>query len=277
MSGPSAKRQRADTSGDSVPSSVDYKQIINTFDGKTLRELLLSAAATSEQVAKQIIRRRDALLKAESVKVVDFDHYSKSVWHELAEGNGLRGAKAYDMGLTVGWSVDGTIKQICKDAPAHSSFGTKKSALVTLRKIGKSVALSGGDTMGSEVRQTLEQDKSMEKAMLKIVDGMTESEKETMSRDSEWILKMKELKKLGSDQDLFTGLDRVLRKLGAISSGEVDESEGDDRSDASDEGDDDDDEDSEGNEEEGTMVAPRRNLCRGCGCGDPRCSSCWGD
>jgi len=63
--------------------------------------------------------------------------------------------------------------------PAHSSFNTKKSALVTLRKIRKRIAPSGDDAVGSEVRNNLVQDDSMEKAMFEIVGGMSDSDSET--------------------------------------------------------------------------------------------------
>lgn len=137
MSGPSAKRQRANTEDTPVPLALDYKEIIKTFDIETLRDLLLSAAATSQHVASEIVYRHGDILRVESTRVVDFDHYSKSVWHELAGGGRLRGAQAHDLALDVGWSIDRTIETICKDAGAHRSFGPKKNALITLRKIGK--------------------------------------------------------------------------------------------------------------------------------------------
>ena len=44
------------------------------------------------------------------------------------------------------------IGSIRKPTLAHSSFGTKKSALVTLRKVGKSIILNGAcDEFGSKV------------------------------------------------------------------------------------------------------------------------------
>ena len=217
MSHPSAKRQRANTSEDpSVSrSSEEYKEIINTFEESTLRELLLSAATSSIQVGKEVIARRDAILRAERVQTIDFDHFSKSVWHELQRGDGLGGAKQYMLGLDVGVTVADTIETIRSKTPAHSSFGTKKSALVTLRKIGKSLVLHNDDTFGSEVVKSLYRDGDpQENAMLEIVQEMTDEEKTKMRNNIEWIEKVEELIDIGRRCDMYWSLNDMLSDLG---------------------------------------------------------------
>lgn len=81
------------------------------------------------------------MLRRESTKIINFDHYSKSVWHKLLQGGGLTGSRQYDLGGDVSASIAGTIVKILEPTPAHASFETKKSALETLRKLGKSIAL----------------------------------------------------------------------------------------------------------------------------------------
>ena len=67
-------------------------------------------------------------------------HGMHSTSQEISKRNGSRGC---DAGIDAGISVSQTIAKIKEQTPAHASFGTKKSALVILRKIGKSIALGG--------------------------------------------------------------------------------------------------------------------------------------
>lgn len=294
MSASATKRQRANTNGDaatSTPVSVktstsassisqtdNLSSILDTFSALELRELFQSAAQKHGDIAASIVNRRNATIHAEKQKIVNFDHYSKSVWHELQQGGGLSGSRQYDLGLDVGASIAKTIATILKQTPNHASFGTKRSALETLRKICKSFIIAGHTTFGSEViKQLYTEGEPQEKSMLAIVVGMSEEEKVEMSAHREWIEKVEELIELGKDHDLYDNLKLMLSLLGQGS----DDEEG---SSADKEGEK--DEQSESSQELGyagfpedvlKTGLPRRNMCRGCGCGDPRCSSCWGD
>ena len=72
MSNLSVKRQRANTQGDvaTIPfkSPDEYRKIIATFDESTLRDLLLSAATNSSQVAALVVARRNEVIKAENAR-----------------------------------------------------------------------------------------------------------------------------------------------------------------------------------------------------------------
>ena len=216
MSYLSVKRQRANTNGDTVvPSNSpdDVRKIIATLDESTIRDLLLSAAINSSQVAAQIVARRNDIVNS-----IDFDHFSKSVCHERG---GSRGSKQYDLGLEASVTVEDAIAQIKEQTPSHSSFDTKKSALVTLRKIAKTIVLRGNDTMGREVINQLHQDgEPLDTAMHYIVDGMSEDEKDKMRSDQEWIDEVKELVELGRNYDMYKTLKQLLENLGV---GEVDD------------------------------------------------------
>ncbi|KAK3171168.1 hypothetical protein OEA41_003252 [Lepraria neglecta] len=150
-----------------------------------------------------------------------------------------------------------------------SSFGTKKSALVTLRKIGKSTVLNGAcDEFGSEVLNTLHHgEPSLDKAMSETVD---EDEKAKMRSDREWVEKVRELIGLGKDHDMYETLDAMLRKIGVgRGQGKVQEPK------------------YEGLD--GTVTTKNRQtryknqkslvgICvEAVGAETPRCSSCWGD
>ena len=87
---------------------------------------------------------------------------------------------------------------------------------MTLRKIGKSIALGGRwDEFSSQVIKTLyTEGEPLEKAMLEIVDAMEEEGKANMRDNKEWIEKVKELVELGKDIDMFETLEKMLEHLG---------------------------------------------------------------
>ena len=223
MSKQSAKRQRANTNGGVTATSppgwakVDqYHAIIDTFDELTLRALLLSAALSNADIAARVVEQRDEILRKESAKVIDFDYQSKVAWHALNNPRDNRnGTRGYEAGIDAAVTVSQIIEKIREQTPAYASFGTKKSALVTLRKIGKSIALGGSyDEFGSEVIKTLSnEDNPLEEAMLEIVGEMTEEEKANMHADKEWIEKVEELMELGEDVDMFETLGNMLEEL----------------------------------------------------------------
>ena len=224
MSSQSAKRQRANTNGDLTAASTPmnaksdhYKSIIDTFDEQTLRTILLAVAQAVPDAAALIVNRRDDILREESAQVIDFDFQSKVAWHALNNPRDSRnGSRGYDAGIDRGICVSQTIAKIREQTPAHASFGTKKSALVTLRKIGKSIAIDGRyDEFSSQVIKTLHNEGNpLEKAMLEIIDAMKEEEKANMRDNKEWIEKVKELVELGKDVDMFETLERMLKALG---------------------------------------------------------------
>ena len=225
MSRQSAKRQRANTNGDltagwsSDNAKLDYyKSIIDTFDEQTVREVLLVTAQQLPDAAALIVKTRDDIRRQESARVIDFDFQSKVAWRALNNRRDKRnGSRGYEAGIDAAITVSQIIAQIREQTPAHASFGTKRSALVTLRKIGKSIALGGNhDEFGSQVIKTLSNEGDpLEEAMLEIVGAMTEEEKANMRADKEWIEKVKELVELGKDVDMFETLEKMLEDLGS--------------------------------------------------------------
>ncbi|KAL9034824.1 MAG: hypothetical protein Q9180_005195 [Flavoplaca navasiana] len=226
MSAPARKRQRANTSGDtsnplSTTSDTDYKSLISTFDLPTTQSLLLSAAQHHPTVAQSILTKHSEILAAERSRVIDFDHYSKSIWRALRDADKLSGSRAWEASFDVSTSIKSAAQKMVKGAPAHASLGTKKSALYTLRKICKTVALGRNDTCGHEVYNTLTGEQTLENGMLDIISVMSEQEKEIMRGDGEWVGKMEELEEMGD----FDGIEDVLVEMGLGGSGDDDENE----------------------------------------------------
>ncbi|KAL8837079.1 MAG: hypothetical protein Q9176_005948 [Flavoplaca citrina] len=254
MAAPARKRQRVNTSGDTsnpLPTApdTDYKSLISTFDLSTTQSLLLSAAQHHPTVAQSILIKHTEFLAAERSRVIDFDHYSKSIWRALRDADKMSGSRAWEASFDVSSSIESAVEKMLKSAPAHASLGTKKSALYTLRKICKTVALGRNDTCGHEVYNTLTGEQTLENGMLDIIGGMSEEEKQIMRGDGEWVGKMEELEEMGD----FDGIEDVLVEMGLGGSGEDDEIENE----SEDENESADNVDSEGEE---NIIGSRRCL-----------------
>ena len=152
-----------------------------------------------------------SLIIAEQQKTLDFDYLSKSAWKSInVDYCDMSGSKQYDVSGKAFREVKKCIQTIALQCPPHANFGTKRSALETLRKIGKSICLSGdGDVVGHEVRKNFQYDTHLEDAMYEIVRSMAVSERETIMR-TEWKSKLYELEELGQSYCVFENLCKVI-------------------------------------------------------------------
>jgi hypothetical protein len=234
MSGPSStKRQRTNTIGASVSGSdgidTDIIPIIAALPVETVRSFLAAAAYRYSPIASLVLDEHRKIVEAQQAKVIDFDHYSKSVWKVInVTYSKLSGSRQYEASSEAIASVEGYIEAIGRDTPAHASFGTKKSALETLRKIGKTIALST-DVVAYEVRIQFQNESCLETTMLQIAKSMTEEERTEVLTD-EFEEKLEELEGLAEGYCIFEKLKDVRRVLSGeqASLGEVTEEDGDD-------------------------------------------------
>ncbi|KXT00215.1 hypothetical protein AC578_7000 [Pseudocercospora eumusae] len=172
-------------------------------------------------------------LRAEQARVIDFDDCSKEVWHTLnTKYRKLSGSKQYDMSFDAFESVTGSIESIQSQVTRSSSYGTKLSALETLRKIGKSILLSN-DCLGSEVRKLFGHDSSYVDAMMHIVECMSDEERFAAGRNvseagkGELRDKIDWVAKDAAGYCIFEGLEEVLDLLDGVEDEEDDDGEED--------------------------------------------------
>ncbi|KAA6414516.1 MAG: hypothetical protein FRX48_01265 [Lasallia pustulata] len=238
MSTRPAKRARSSTSTAAIDSpristpSIDLAPLIASFPTATLQGILLEAAKSNPSVAALVKTKYDHLAAAQRAKVVDFDYLSKDAWETLnVKYRSLSGSKQYDMSFDASESVVECIQEIAKECPKEASLGTKKNALETLRKIGKSICLSN-DTLGHEVRKSFQYDTCLEDAMYRILETLSygERDRHLMSAprgEKPWYEKMCELVGLGAGHCIFAEMDNVvgLMELGKGSTDEDDEDE----------------------------------------------------
>ncbi|KAL8831604.1 MAG: hypothetical protein Q9170_005222 [Blastenia crenularia] len=220
MSSAGHKRQRANTHDETAnrtnafpTANIDCRTLIDTFDTKTLRSLLLDAAQQSPAVASAIAAKYRETIHTEASRIIDFDHHSKLAWRALSNADKMQGSKAWEACFDVTQSIQASVDKIVSSTSPHSSFGTKQSALYTLRKICKTIILSSHQTCGREVCRSFAEDHALENAMSNIVDKIDEVEKTLVGQDEEWVAKMEELIELGEGIDMCATLQDVLDEL----------------------------------------------------------------
>jgi hypothetical protein len=248
---PSRKRQRANTNGDAtrressptaalqeapvVVPQYDLSECIEALhaadEGVFVKDLLLRLANTQPDTAKTIRLAYDVHIKRQQVQVINFDHYFHDVWNKINDQySSLSGSKQYDMSFDVFDDVSSIIQSIAEQAgERHASFGTKASALETLRKIGMTICASSGDTLGSEVRKQFSHDSEFVDAMQTVVDALSDAECEKMCAvhdgRSTFLQKMEELKSVASGYCCFKGLAEVIDALTRAADNEEGEEE----------------------------------------------------
>ena len=254
----SVKRQRTNTIGAAVSAAIlpaqfsdapiisDHSTIISTLPEQIVRKLLALAAQKHQDVQTSIVNEISRIRAVEASKVIDFDHYSKSAWKIISiTYSRYSGSRQYELSGEACNEITDIIDTIDNETPDHASLSTKKSALVTLRKIGKSLVLGPSDCLGSEIRKYFQWNSCLEKTMLRIAESMSPKERDRFwDQEQEFEDKLLELEELSNDYCMFENLGAVrLELLGA------DKSLGDDVEDGPEERDDGDD--GSGDDEDG--------------------------
>ncbi|KAJ5406672.1 hypothetical protein N7465_007956 [Penicillium sp. CMV-2018d] len=209
----SAKRARSNTIGDahlntSAPSAEVISQQIQHLNRQTVRDILTQAAQIHPDVMSMVDDAIRIIREKEQNRVINFDHYSSSVWKSInITYRSMRGGAQYDVSFEVAQDVCGPF----------TNPQTRFNGLSVLRKIGKTIALSSNDTVGHEVQKRFQWDASLVEGMLEILDSMTADEileirEDEASPDSLWP-KLQELEALANDYCIHPGLEAVLGRL----------------------------------------------------------------
>ncbi|KAK3641362.1 hypothetical protein LTR56_011390 [Elasticomyces elasticus] len=102
------------------------------------------------------------------------------------------------------------------DGHIHASYGTKKSALNTLREIGSELVFPR-TLLAHEVAQRFRNDGQIPYIMLEILESMSSENilrlARTTSSSGTFLGKMKELVKVAHDRGLLLGIGRIVERL----------------------------------------------------------------
>ncbi|KAL1985475.1 hypothetical protein VTN96DRAFT_7918 [Rasamsonia emersonii] len=154
ISGNGPELAESSSSGSGSRSASDIKNLIDELPSEKVNEILAQAAARHPDVLQKIQDVVTAARERERSRIINFDHYSKSVWKSLnVTYRSMSGSAQYDISFEVVEEIDGTIKHIVSQCGRHANPQTRWNGLSVLRKIGKSIVLSGGDTLGHEVQK----------------------------------------------------------------------------------------------------------------------------
>lgn len=157
---------------------------LQDFSIAELRELLKALSQAYSDVRHSIHKLYDAKVQGQKAKVIRFDDYSKSAWGEInKEHSHLSGSRQYDKAFDVYFDIVHDIQDIAKQAGSIASDETRRNALEGLRKIGKTVWLSAGDTLAHEVQKHFQNGRDMTEAMLDVVNAMSDQQR-VFARDS---------------------------------------------------------------------------------------------
>ncbi|KAI0122877.1 hypothetical protein BJ170DRAFT_115979 [Xylariales sp. AK1849] len=205
----------------STPAGTpSFADMVDALDEQTVRKTLVRLASMAPS-AQSAIKQAYALHQRERLeppKAIDFDHYSKQAWHALNTSDYEDFGSA---GTDHAWAqVVRCVKGIGQQTRSDSSFKTKQSALETLRKIMKSILLSGDSTLGHEVLMKLKTDQRIVTTMRTILASMDERARIRVGRSADdkgalWV-KVKWVRDEAMKRDLkgMQGLDRVLKDFG---------------------------------------------------------------
>ncbi|KAK5738049.1 hypothetical protein LTR17_006292 [Elasticomyces elasticus] len=222
-----------------------WSSLVDCLDVDVVKYLLALAASESVDIALRTRQAYDDFCgaQAEAIEeemrtILDLSHYSRKAWHILHKKYvSDKGSVEYNNAGPAFNEVDAIVEEIHEQAHESSSYGTRKSAMETLRKIGKSIVLTPS-TLGSEVRQNMNWNFTLPDTMQAILESMSVKQRLRLADSADekgmFFDKMEELMKMAEDHCMWEErLDPIVTLLGGTDGTDDEEEE-----DAGDEGDD---------------------------------------
>jgi len=209
-SGSTSAGPAAAAAGSRPPTRTQLSSTIRSLDCKALETLLLDAACTHPAVAQSITSHVAAERAAEASKVHDFDHYSKSAWYSLnKEYARMRCSRQFEVGHDVASSIERMFDTMVKQSPAHASYGTKRSAVETMRKICQSIVLADPSELAKVVRNNVY---GLGAHMATVLKGFTAQELDRLVTEDggSWPGKLDEAVKLAESYAIMDDLNEAL-------------------------------------------------------------------
>ncbi|RAL11796.1 uncharacterized protein BO97DRAFT_425095 [Aspergillus homomorphus CBS 101889] len=207
------KRARANPAGDAHIRSTETEEPAlaqGPGDPRPRREDPPGRAGPDRRAVDAEKRKRQA-------HVISFDRDSGQVWKALNVTHArLSGSRQYEKTFEVADDIRWTIKSIAGQCGPLVNAQTRYNGLSVLRKIGRSIVLSCGDTLPHDVQKSFQSDTTLERAMMAIVKGVEKGERERVMRentgDGLWA-KLMQLTEEASEYRCFTRLGDVLRMM----------------------------------------------------------------
>ncbi|KAK5675816.1 hypothetical protein LTS10_011547 [Elasticomyces elasticus] len=193
--------------------AAESVSIVDRLDVATIRSLLKMAISESTKVSDHVRQAHQDASHAANAReknkaaILDLSHYSRKVSHVL---NKKYISESERVEENNGWlatnEIVGFILAILEETHAHPSYGTKKSAMITLQNIARSINFAPS-RLGNEVIQNMGFDPTLPKTMQEIVRIMSMEERlqlaECVEGGSTFLNKVVELVKISDDHCMW--------------------------------------------------------------------------
>ena len=210
---------RVDTPLSEIPPAINsdpsLDAALDSFTASELRQLLRLVVQKDPSFVSDITSAHVHKASHTTSKTTNFVHYSNSVWHTLNAKQHLDPNKARQHAEKAVHSVASDIAAVATQTSRESSLITKRNALETLRKIGRSVCLATG-FVGDRVKEVLGLDRIFVDAIVKVAASFTEDDRRTLwagGIGTEVVKRLEQLDELRSCYRIFNGFDMVLKLL----------------------------------------------------------------
>jgi hypothetical protein len=196
-------------------SSTSVDTALDSFSATELRQLLRLAIQKHPSLASDLTLEHAQQSSFQASKSVNFVQYSNSVWHTLNAKLHSDPAREHQHADKAIQKIANDIHGVASQVSRHSTLTTKKNALETLRKIGRSICLVTG-TVGDRVKAVLGSDKMFVDACVKVVKAFTEDDRRTLwagGSGTEIVKRLDQLDELRRCYCIFEGFGVVLEVL----------------------------------------------------------------
>lgn len=166
---------------------------------------------THRDVFDQLTAHLEAKQRAAAERVIDFDDLSREAWRELNITHAKkRSSVQFHVAMDVAYTIDEMFKDMAKEALPHASYGTKRNAVETMRKIFKSILLSEGSELRKVVFQNVN---GLPKIMKTVLEGFNEDQLYMLVNqefEGKWLDKLRELIRYSESYGTLEDLQDIL-------------------------------------------------------------------
>jgi hypothetical protein len=198
-----------------IHSDTPLDAALDSYSATELRQLLRLAIQKHPSLASDLTLESAQQSTHKASKSVNFVQHSNSVWHTLNAKQHSDTAREHQHADKAVQKIANDIYGVASQVSRHSTLTTKKNALETLRKIGRSICLATG-VVGDRVKAVLGSDRMFVDAMVKVAEAFTEDDRRTLwagGSGMEIVKRLDQLDELRRCYCVFEGFGVVLEIL----------------------------------------------------------------
>jgi hypothetical protein len=198
-----------------IYSNASLDAALESYSAAELRQLLRLAVQKHPSLASDLTLESAQQSSHKASKSTNFVHYSNSVWHTLNAKQHSDPNKEHHQANKAVQKIANDIHTITSQVQLQSSLSTKKNALETLRKIGRSICLATG-TVGETVKEVLGADTIFVDAVVRVAECFTEDDRRVLwagGSGMEIVKRLDQLDELRRCYCVFGGFEVVLEVL----------------------------------------------------------------